>query len=383
MGVDNLSRQRHITLRIITAYRPVLSNRNPKSVYNQHRSYYLANDVPECPRKLFNDELLVELIKWISIGNQIVLGIDINEDIAKATLVTDLQRIGLSDIITKRYGTNAPPTHADGSKVIDGIFTTSALSNCRCGFLPVLFDHRALWIEVPMDLALGTNLAPTYRPQARRLKLEDPRIVTRFLDIYEAEAKRYNLLQLAEQLLNNNRTTNAQYDHLDNLKQKCRTVADAGCRKLQMGATPWSPDYRQIELLCRYWYQHKRCATAVSESRNNQTKRKTLDRMAKRCGLVHRTGLTLNYITDMWVNARRLKAIVENNADQHRSTHCQNLADAKAKEAEKEQNWTTALRLKKTGVILQQMRQTEIQRDNARQMKSITKNNVTAASPRS
>lgn len=139
------------------------------------------------PREVFSTELLVQLQKWIANGNQIVLGIDMNEDVHKAQLSKELLQIGMKDIITSRHGNEGPATYADGSTVIDGIYAAASMQNCRCGFLPILFDHRPLWVEIPMDAVLGTNLAPTLRPQARRLKLEDPRIVNKFLDSYEKQ----------------------------------------------------------------------------------------------------------------------------------------------------------------------------------------------------
>jgi hypothetical protein len=77
---------------------------------------------------------------------------------------------------------NSPSTHERGKVQIDYMFASPDLTNKRARFLPFakfLGDHRALWIVSairykPPSLSLFT---------VRRLKLQDPCTVQRYLNI--------------------------------------------------------------------------------------------------------------------------------------------------------------------------------------------------------
>lgn len=85
-------------------------------------------------------------------------------------------------------------------------------------------------------------------------------------------------------------------------------------------------------------------------SRQHKMIRKTLERLAIRCGLQHRSNIDKECVNDMWTNAKRMKRLVENNADQRRSKHCQQLAEATTNEAESEKKWELATKLKNCSV---------------------------------
>ena len=43
-------------------------------------------------------------------------------------------------------------------------------------------DHRALWIELPLIVFIGYDMNAIVHPTARRLKMQDPRVVKKYQD---------------------------------------------------------------------------------------------------------------------------------------------------------------------------------------------------------
>jgi hypothetical protein len=124
--------------------------------------------------------LTAALDNWLAAGDQIVLGIDLNENVLSAAFTRALSSRGLLEIIMTKHGSAAPPTYQRGSSPIDGMYVSAPLKDAYCGYLPFLGYHRVLWIDIPMDLAFGCSSLPSTPIRARRLKLQDPRIVHQY-----------------------------------------------------------------------------------------------------------------------------------------------------------------------------------------------------------
>jgi hypothetical protein len=71
---------------------------------------------------------------------------------------------------------------------------SSNLSESRAGYLPVVSDHRVLWVDVPQGLLFGTPLVllPTQSPQ--RFTLQDPQVVSRYIKSVSAQLQKAQLL---------------------------------------------------------------------------------------------------------------------------------------------------------------------------------------------
>ena len=108
---------------------------------------------------------------------------------------------GLIEVCTASHGQNGPTTYDRGQRPIDGIFVTSTLLSSRCVYLPFEFDHRALWIDIPMSIALGHDAAEIKRPAARRLKNNDPRVRNRYLKLYSAALTGLQLFERLDRLM--------------------------------------------------------------------------------------------------------------------------------------------------------------------------------------
>ena len=120
-------------------------------------------------------------------GHQILLVGDFNSAI---TDLTDwCHSLGLVDIIANQHGPGPITYKRSHSTPIDAIFGSPNLSSTRSGYLSfkrLLSDHRGLWIDIPQHLLFGYNPPPIHHPNARRLNLKDPRVVTAYLEFLKA-----------------------------------------------------------------------------------------------------------------------------------------------------------------------------------------------------
>ena len=247
-----------IHLRVVTAYRPVLNTSGAMSVWNQQKSHFEAQDDDRCPRAIFISDILVEIRKWKEEGDQIVIGMDANEDVRTGKLSEAFREEGLIELCTDCHGMNGPTTYDRGQRPIDGIFVTSTLMASHCGYLPFEFDHRALWIDIPMSAALGHEVAEIKRPAARWLKNNDPRVRNRYLKLYEASLKELQLFERLDQLTQ--RISNPpspadvkEYNNIDLLRTRAMLKAERHCRKMKMGGVPFSPDYNDTRKRIAAW----------------------------------------------------------------------------------------------------------------------------------
>jgi hypothetical protein len=160
-------------LRVLFAYRCNGKTEHAGSVYNQQKAYFDSIGSPRNPRDAFWEDLIREITPWTESNDTIVLGMDMNDDVRDAANVQHLKALRLTEVITHKHGRNGPNTHEFGSKPIDGLFVSDGLLDAPCGYLPFVFDHRLLWIDLDLETTFGyePDLSPRYRP--KRLKYDD------------------------------------------------------------------------------------------------------------------------------------------------------------------------------------------------------------------
>jgi hypothetical protein len=236
---------------VVTVYRPLLNRTGVLSVWNQQKSYFKTIKEDRCPREMFVQDLAVETAKWLEAGDQLVIGGNINKDVRKCGLTGKLNDMGMIEILTTIHGTEGPSTYNRGSTPIDGIYVAHTLHGLRCGYNKFVWDHRLLWIDLPLTVAFGHNVPPIVRASARRLKSEDPRIVKRYLDEFTAWINQLGLLEKARRLQDNTSIMSdgllkMEYDRLDQIRFDAMMFADQHCGKLKMGAEQWSPNYQAV-----------------------------------------------------------------------------------------------------------------------------------------
>ncbi len=128
------------------------------------------------------------LTEWMEQGDQIIMGVDVNEDIRMEEIMAFFDKFGMANIMLMKHGQEAPATQNRGNYPIDRLFATRALQNHQCGYLSgldAIGDHRCLWIDIPEERLFSSNLPLLTKPKARRLKMEDPHTIKKYIEYLE------------------------------------------------------------------------------------------------------------------------------------------------------------------------------------------------------
>ena len=198
-------------------------------------------------------DLQKEILEWKELGESIVVIGDWNEDIRGERLVEFKDRLGLHDVMLERLGDTVDPpnTYQRGSKPIDTILCTRGIVVEQAGYLPFgegVGDHRALFIDVTIASTLGVNFPPDKATRAQRLKVQDPRIVKKYVTYLNQFFKRHTLLDQSKLLQDRvtcpiTREDATEYERLDKIRIAGMQYAEKRCRKIKMGGFPGHPHY--------------------------------------------------------------------------------------------------------------------------------------------
>ena len=216
-----------------------------------------------CPRQLFGLDLKAEIGRYIDKGHSIIVVGDFNSQYEK--LASWMLDSGLCDMIASRHGVCPVTCNKSAQDPIDVIFGSPNLKISKGGLLSfgkLMSDHRGLWIDIPKFLLYGYNPTQPVFPSARRLKLQDPRVVTKYLT-YLHNSMQDNDLFMKMDALHKNATSPLsqrmidEYESMDVLICRLMDEAERQCRKLRTGSIPWSPAYKNACLLLEYWYKRR------------------------------------------------------------------------------------------------------------------------------
>jgi len=181
-------------------------------------------------------DLSSQVDQWTSEGDIVIILADINEDIRTEPIRSTFQQMGLVEAVTGQHGQIGPNTYNRGTNPIDGIFIPNALlPHVSSGYLTfgegIPSDHRALWIDIPLE-ALGWFTIPESIPlKARRLKCNDPRVIKTYNDTLLHQLEVQHLTQRLERLtshIKNNRLTRQQkweYEEINRLTSEAKRHA--------------------------------------------------------------------------------------------------------------------------------------------------------------
>ena len=114
---------------------------------------------------------------------------DMNDHVGGDTITNFADSLNLREAILEKHSATKGyvPTWQRGNDPIDGIFISPTLHITQGGYLPFgesPGDHRAIWVTIQYDLALGYNMNQPVKPQARRMKMQDPKAKKRFQEAY-------------------------------------------------------------------------------------------------------------------------------------------------------------------------------------------------------
>jgi hypothetical protein len=239
-----------------------------------------------------------------------------------------MKEVGLVDVCTNRNGSNAPPTYARGTLPIDAIYVSVNLTNSQAGYLPVVSNHRVLWVDMPQRSLFGSRLAliPTRIPQ--RFTLHDPRVVSRYINSVSSQFQEARLLprllelqsQMAEQCTDQ---LIKIYNELDAIRLQGILRANKSCRRLKMGQVDFSPALAMAWNKIRAWKLLKR---KLSGGRVNS---RYLQRELKAANISDISLLTLSNVEANLATAYREYKQLKKQASSLRATWIEGLVLAK------------------------------------------------------
>jgi exonuclease III len=234
-----------MNLRIISVYCPCVNKTGPLSVYRQQTTYLQEHNDDRNPRKALLEDLQREIEIWQEEGDQILICGDLNHEVMEPTITNLFTKLSMKNLLYEKHSyTDAPSTYFKDKqgRIMDGMWGTEGLYATRCGYLePKDFpgDHSLLWLDISYESALGHNPPTPTNPDARRLQLNKPKVVKRYLDLYEEQVnqlkipqRQFRLESTAPYGQNLNTTQRQEAEALDYLRSKCIGRADRKCQKI-------------------------------------------------------------------------------------------------------------------------------------------------------
>ena len=312
-----------VTLRVVCVYRPCTpGTAGPSTTYSQHQRYYDENDDNRCPRKAILDDLIIQLNQWKAEGDQLIVMIDCNEDIRSTTIKNTFRSIGLRDAITHNRDRDSPATFHRGSVPIDGIFASSTINMIQGGYLAfgdMPSDHRTLWIDITYENAFGYKMPPIINPVSRRLKSNIPSVRNKFNSEYKCFIRRFHLEEKLYHL--QNRLTlpitpeaAKEYEKILDIRSQAIAYADKRCRRIFLGAVPFSANLKQASKQLELW---KAVKTKKSGAKYSMNKLRRLERFI---GINNTIQLPLAEINDNLKKSQKEYWKVKKKADEHRTS---------------------------------------------------------------
>ena len=213
--------------------------------------------------------------------DNVILGIDMNEDVRTGKLAKRLKELGLIDLILSTHPTLSPPATFNRNNtrtLVDAIWGNISLEVITAGCGPfdggypsALSDgHRFLWIMVSNHSLLGKHL-PITNPKLRieLLKLEDPRsrkVFTRRMtkayckqNVFKDKAnltRKGNKFQKGTSCISSKGFLNTFTPKMDALHIKTRKIkkmAVANLRKIYAGGQDFSPKAHAFRDTIEFW----------------------------------------------------------------------------------------------------------------------------------
>ena len=136
------------------------------------------------------EELCAEIVKWQAENDLIIVLMDANEHVGNNYMTECFETLDLKEALLDKHReiNGTQPTYQRGSDPIDGICIAANITVQAAGYLPFgegPSDHRGIWVKVKEDSVFGYSMEKLTPPLARRLTLEDPRVVKRWIGIYK------------------------------------------------------------------------------------------------------------------------------------------------------------------------------------------------------
>ena len=247
-----------VSTRIVCAYLPCSSKPSSGSktlryqtVYNQHSRYFRSVGDHRCPRTIFVDHLGQQIALWKAAGEQVIVFTDANSDVYSGILAQRLNKpdIRMRELCREILGKESPNSHSRGTTPLTGVFATSEIRGVNAfqsGHGGGIGDHRVFIVDVDMGTLIGEDFPKVVRLPGRKLQASRLKIRKAYIRSLRKNIKQHRLIEKYESLLLGHHSLSdedkqKQIDKLDLIKTELMTGAEANCRKIYSGKTPYSP----------------------------------------------------------------------------------------------------------------------------------------------
>ena len=160
----------------ISVYRPCVSTSSVgTTTYDQHlRNIPINND----PRQLLFDDLTILIKSFQEKGDNIIIGMDANEDITNRNIKSFMTTLNLKNAVLSLHGNRCPSTTDAGNsdKPIDIIMCSMSLYPANAGIDPnagSTSDHSWVWADFKKEDLFGQDYRD-YKNSLISLKLMTP-----------------------------------------------------------------------------------------------------------------------------------------------------------------------------------------------------------------
>ena len=140
------------------------------------------------PRKIFDDDICEDIKEWMDLGDNIVIGIGMNDDVRSSTFARRLEQLDLREAVLSSHPNASPLATFNRNKSripIDAIFVSPAVKIVKARYMP--FDgkspsapsdgHRMLWVEISCSSILGKDVPFSTHPIDSNFgNASDPRV---------------------------------------------------------------------------------------------------------------------------------------------------------------------------------------------------------------
>ena len=187
-------------LRVVTVYRPVKKGEGgSQSTYKQHLRWLVKNKDDRDPRTALMEDLSLQIEEWRDKGESIVVMGDFNEDVRSNNMREWRESLGLREVLLDTVGVeNAPSTFDKGKLPIDSIMCSANIEVTKAGYMPFgegVGDYIPLMIDINERSVFGNSGAPSSKLRARKLKLNDPRIIKKYLHLLDKFYEKHHIYQ--------------------------------------------------------------------------------------------------------------------------------------------------------------------------------------------
>jgi hypothetical protein len=218
------------------------------------------------PREALYKDLHRACSEWLVAGDQLIIGIDANEDVRTGQTEAFFRTLGMKEAILTWHTRSPPATQNRNThrQPIDGLFVTPELiavaAGCEAFGVGCPSDHRVLWADFTYATAFGFNSPPLTRPpKTRRLNNQNPRMVEKYVKevckalVETGIAERLFAIESQAEQTGWTPEFQTEYDNIQISQLKIRKLTEFKLRKLRMGGVPWSPKLQTYRTEIELW----------------------------------------------------------------------------------------------------------------------------------